>query len=56
MKQNIELIKHFQRFIKELENEARLKKNGTRLSKGTIRNYSAVLDELLKLEKPLIII
>lgn len=48
MKKQTELIPLFKQFIKESENGKRLKKNGERITKGTIDGYKYVLQNLIQ--------
>ena len=48
MKTNQALIPLFKQFIKESENGKRLKKNGERITKGSIDNYRYVLQNLIQ--------
>lgn len=48
---NYEIVPMFERFIKESINGKRLKKDGTMISRGTIKNYQYVLRYLLDFEK-----
>ena len=48
MKKTQALIPLFNQFIKESENGKRLKKNGERITKGSIDNYRYVLQNLIQ--------
>lgn len=48
MKKQTELIPLFKQFIKVSENGKRLKKNGERITKGTIEGYKYVLQNLIQ--------
>ena len=48
MKTTQALIPLFSQFIKESENGKRLKKNGERITKGSIDNYRYVLQNLIQ--------
>ncbi|WP_299311245.1 tyrosine-type recombinase/integrase [uncultured Aquimarina sp.] len=48
MKKTTPIIPLFKQFIRDSETGKRLKKNGTRITKGTIDNYSYVLHNLIE--------
>lgn len=48
MKKQVALVPLFKQFIKESENGKRLKKNGERITKGTIDGYKYVLQNLIQ--------
>ena len=48
MKRTVELLPLFKQFIKDSETGKRLKKNGSKITKGTIANYRYVLHNLIE--------